>query len=272
MTGRVRIALLLLAAAAQVARAEEPRSPAQEIARRQLDLANAFFAAGRYLDAIHAFDESQDPPPRFYFLVGECWERLNDPEKALAAYRSYLAVELKAKDYDEVRSRVRRLRETIEERKAAAPATAIEPPQTPPKPVEEAPAPPTPPAVNPVPAPAMAPVIAPPSQGSDTRPRFGPMRIAAIATGGAALVLAIAASGLLASVSSDFDALQASCRGLCVPQQWADVESRANASYALWGIAAVAVAADAILWVLDLRRARSALTATTATPRLGLAF
>jgi tetratricopeptide (TPR) repeat protein len=78
--------------------------------------------------------------------------------------------------------------------------------------------------------------------------------IAPIAVGGAALVTAVVAAGLLGSVGPDYDHLKQQCMGTCMPAQWAGLEARADAGYALIAIAGAAAVADGVLWWVALRR------------------
>jgi tetratricopeptide (TPR) repeat protein len=80
--------------------------------------------------------------------------------------------------------------------------------------------------------------------------------VAPIAVGAAALVFAITGSALVGSVGLDYDRLRDECKGACLPSRWADLETRANAGYALWGIAGAAAIADVVWWVVATRRHR----------------
>jgi tetratricopeptide (TPR) repeat protein len=81
-------------------------------------------------------------------------------------------------------------------------------------------------------------------------------RIAPIAVGAAAAVVGLVATGLVASVKPDYDDLARACNHLCMPSQWASLEARANAGYALFGVAGALAVTDIVLWAVTARRAR----------------
>ncbi len=94
--------------------------------------------------------------------------------------------------------------------------------------------------------------------------------IVPIVVGGAALVTAVVGAALVGSVAPDYDRLQKSCMGACMPSQWSGLEARANAGYALWGVAGAAALADGVLWYLAFRHpsgARAQLSPSGATVR-----
>ena len=90
--------------------------------------------------------------------------------------------------------------------------------------------------------------------------------IAPIAVGAAALAVAITGSALVGSVGPDYDRLRGECMGACQPSRWSDLETRANAGYALWGVAGAAAIADVVLWVVETRRHRRNGRDTLVTP------
>src|SRR5205823_732374 len=77
--------------------------------------------------------------------------------------------------------------------------------------------------------------------------------IAPLAVGAAALTTAIVGSALVGSVGPDYDRLKMECAGMCAPSRWSGLEARANAGYALWGVAGALAIADVVLWVVELR-------------------
>jgi tetratricopeptide (TPR) repeat protein len=108
------------------------------------------------------------------------------------------------------------------------------------------------------------PAPAAPSTAARDRRRL----VAPIAVGGAALVTAVVAAALVGSVAPEYDHLRQSCMGACMPSQWSGLEARANAGYALFGIAGAVAVADGVLWYLALRHgpgARAQLVAPSAT-------
>jgi hypothetical protein len=79
----------------------------------------------------------------------------------------------------------------------------------------------------------------------------------AIMTGGA-LALAVVGAALVGSVKADYDRLLSgpdSCRP-CSDAQVSPLEARANAGYALFGLAGALAIVDVILWVRAARRPR----------------
>src|SRR5260370_444573 len=74
-------------------------------------------------------------------------------------------------------------------------------------------------------------------------------------------------TGFVGSVGSDLEARRVDCRmRQWVPADWADLERRLDAGYALLAIGGAAAVADVVLWVLDVKarkRARSAWVAPT---------
>jgi tetratricopeptide (TPR) repeat protein len=102
-------------------------------------------------------------------------------------------------------------------------------------------------------------------------------RLAApIAVGGTALLGAVVGSALVGSVAPDYDRLRRQCQGACQPAQWAGLQARAYAGYALWGVAGALAIGDAVLWLVALRRgdraARAWLTPGARGPLAGVRF
>jgi hypothetical protein len=72
-------------------------------------------------------------------------------------------------------------------------------------------------------------------------------------------VLAIIGSALYGSVSPDYRAIMngspgAICQKPCTDAQLAPLEARAGAGVAMWALAGAGAIADAVLWVLWLRK------------------
>jgi len=107
-------------------RADEARA-AQERARthirddeaRQLfDQGSSAFAAGRYQEALDAFDQAYEksPLPEFLHNQAACLEKLGRPYAAADRFEAYLAAKPDAKDAAEIRSKVEKLRKDADAR------------------------------------------------------------------------------------------------------------------------------------------------------------
>lgn len=118
------------------------------------------------------------------------------------------------------------------------------------------PAPAAPEAAAPVFAPVPEVVVAPPPAAPP--PRAPPARRyglgAPIAVGVIALAAAAVGAGLLGSVAASLDGLEG-CRPGCDPALLDGLPTRANAGYAMLGVAAAGAVIDAILWAARSRRA-----------------
>lgn len=107
------VGLSAFGSVAAVAKAQqlEPAVQADEApraARYQLDNAERAYREGRYDDAAQAFlaaDRIQ-PSPAIQLALGKIYEQLNDPSRALAAYREYFARSPRAPDRAQVQTRV----------------------------------------------------------------------------------------------------------------------------------------------------------------------
>ena len=118
---------------------------------------------------------------------------------------------------------------------------------------------------------APSPSPSPPSRTASRRRLVAP-----IVVGGAALLTAVVGSALVGSVAPDYDRLRRECQGACPPSQWSGLEARANAGYVLWGVAGGLAIADAVLWIVALRRgetgARAAVVPSTGSALVGVRF
>jgi hypothetical protein len=66
------------------------------------------------------------------------------------------------------------------------------------------------------------------------------------------VVLAGIGGVLVGTVNSGFQDLEQTCTlRQCVPSDWAPLQTRANAGYALFALAGAAAITDAILWYVD---------------------
>jgi len=77
--------LLLVLTVARIVPAAQGDDPREQTAR-------AFFAAGKYQDAIEIFAQmfAERPHPNYLFNIGRCYQNLGDPDKAISSFREYL--------------------------------------------------------------------------------------------------------------------------------------------------------------------------------------
>jgi tetratricopeptide (TPR) repeat protein len=166
------------------------------------------FSAGRFELAAKefqaAFDITKDPS--LLISIGESWQRAGDGPKALAAYRSYVAVQPQATDRAEIDSRIKAIEAALGPAAPASPATSAtsatsatgaggaeqKPAPSAPAATGQAQTPAAPAATAPTPAPAAkkadAPLITPPEGPSSALKTAGWVTVAsavALATGGA---------------------------------------------------------------------------------------
>jgi tetratricopeptide (TPR) repeat protein len=209
---------LALALASGSARAIE--DPDTEIARRHFETGRDYYEAGNYQAALKEFEAARAvrPFPAFEYNIGRCYDRLERPSEAVAAYERYLAAAPDVPDADEVRERIRVLKLRI----------AVESPAPPPAP-------------PPPPAPSRKRLIAPLAVG-----------------GAAVVVAAVGAGllGSVKADFDDLASGPNSCRP-CSDAQIAPLETRADAGYALLGTAGALAVVDVVLWARALRHRRA---------------
>lgn len=82
----------------------DPAAAARAAYRKGADL----YKAGRYREAIAAFEAADrlKPSPALQFNIGQAWDKLGDPEAALAAFARYLRLEPAAPNREAVRKTV----------------------------------------------------------------------------------------------------------------------------------------------------------------------
>jgi tetratricopeptide (TPR) repeat protein len=115
---------------------EEPREdPQLQRAMESYSLGKQAYNAARYDDALGHFQEAATryASPDFQYNIGLCYERLNKPEEAIRAYRTYLRAKPSADDRANVEDRIFQLEKQIEEAKNQPPPE----PEPEPEPVEE---------------------------------------------------------------------------------------------------------------------------------------
>jgi tetratricopeptide (TPR) repeat protein len=211
--------IVLMVALGTVARAQLA-DPDTEAARRHYLRGDEEYQAGHYETALREFEQGRaiKPLPAFDFDIARCLDRLERWREAADAYERYLAIAPDVQDAAELRERARALR---------ARAASMSP--------------------QPV-GPGLVPgrLVAKPVD----RPPRTAYRPAAIAMGAVTVTLGAIGGGLLGSVESGFRDLQADCRQrACGPADWASLESRADAGYALLGLAGAAMIVDVALAV-----------------------
>jgi tetratricopeptide (TPR) repeat protein len=201
-----------------VAWAQSSLDPDTEIARRHFEAGRLKYEASDYLGALDEFEAAGRVRQfaAFDYNIARCLDRLERPAEAIAAYERYLGQVGDQPDAEEVRERVRVLKQRI-----AAPAAPRPPP--------------------------IAAVEKP-------RPRR-PWIVPSVIAGGAVAAAAVGA-GLLGSVQVDYDRMaygSTSCRP-CSASQVAPLRARAIAGEVLLGAAGALAVIDVILWVRARRR------------------
>ncbi len=221
-----RVLALALVLAAGTARAQS-EDPDEEIARKHFKSGSVFYLANDYGKALAEFETAAraHPAPALDFNIARCHDRLEHADQAIAYYRKYLASS--PPDAAEIQARIEKLQ----------PRATPEPPRV---------VPPTMPAMPIIPSP----VENEAPQRSWKLP---------IGLGVATLALGIVGASLLGSVVPDYDQLDGpdGCRP-CMPSQFSDLQARADAGYALLGVAGAMAIVDVALFVLAARRPASA--------------
>jgi tetratricopeptide (TPR) repeat protein len=233
----------------------------------------AFYQQGRYLEAVREFKAGRElaPLPDFDFNLGRAYEKLEQWDLAIEAYRRYMTAVPDSPEWSALRARVHILQDRMAEdrvtqRKAPPPAPEPRPAPAAPKPARAA--------VRPVapPAPPLAPPPAPPPTPPPTPP--SPIEVAPLPSregspglalplivGGAALIGLGAGLALAITVDQDYAALVASCAPRCAVEAWQPVQARETAAGALLVLAGVAAVADIALWIWRGRHGRGDATA-----------
>jgi tetratricopeptide (TPR) repeat protein len=110
------------------ARAEEPTDdPDVQIARRYFAAGLALYEQGHFATAAAQFRRAQriKPLAAFAYNIARCYDRLDRPSQAIAAYEAYLTGDPAAPDSLEVRARIGALRARVEERRPRYLAPAV---------------------------------------------------------------------------------------------------------------------------------------------------
>lgn len=197
--------------------------PDTEVARRHFKRGAELYEGGDYPAAVREFEAARrvKPSPAFEYNIGRCYDRMERYAEAVAAYERFVAAGPSDSSVDEVRDRIRVLRERL---RAFAPAA-----------VERAPA-----------APA-----APPSP-----PPRSPLRVAGFVVGGFAVASLATGVGLVASVAPEYNRLyDVTCtQRQCTRADYDAPLLRSQVGYAMWALAGAAAVVDIVLFVVDARR------------------
>ena len=110
--GAVALVVALLIGAASHA---QEASPDEEIARRHYEDGKAAYVRKDYRAAIAAFEEARRvlPQAAFDYNIARCWDRMNEPTRAVEEYRRYLAGAGDDPNASEVRARVEVLQRRV---------------------------------------------------------------------------------------------------------------------------------------------------------------
>jgi tetratricopeptide (TPR) repeat protein len=92
----------------------EPTEPAFDPvgAGRSVDVGTFYLKKGNYDAAIDRFQDAAQRQPKLakpYLLMGEAYEKKNDPASAITAYRKYLELLRTAPDADKINKRIEKL-------------------------------------------------------------------------------------------------------------------------------------------------------------------
>jgi tetratricopeptide (TPR) repeat protein len=107
-------------------------APAKD--RREMQAREAF-AGGHYQDALDIYVKlyAEKLHPNYLRNIGRCYQNLGDPEKAISSFREYLrkARKLAAGERDEIEGYIREMQQ-LQQTRAGAASTPIEPKPEPP--------------------------------------------------------------------------------------------------------------------------------------------
>jgi Tfp pilus assembly protein PilF len=94
---------------------------ARLLASHDVDVGKFYLNKGKYNAAISRFDSAVKHDPGWaipYELLGESYEKKDDPHRAILEYRKYLKIKPYAKDAKKIEKRVEKLDQEIKEREA----------------------------------------------------------------------------------------------------------------------------------------------------------
>ena len=213
----------------------QTRDPDTEAAQRHFEHGRTLYEEGRYDDALVEFETARKlkPLPELLYNIARTHERREAWSAAADAYQEYLREKPDSPDAAELRSRIDVLRSRGEPRAAVV-------------------------------------QIAPPVAAA---PPMRPLRGVAIGLAVGALVHVGLGGILVGTVGPDFHHLESVCsERQCHPSDWSSLQSRADAGYALLGLAGALAVVDLVLFVVDARhrpastRARAATTQASVAP------
>jgi tetratricopeptide (TPR) repeat protein len=204
-------------------------------AKAHYQAAQAYFDQARFADAIREYEESYRlaPYPAILYREGICLEQLGRYGEAADMMQKFLDADPKTNRRAVVEASIERLRA-----RAAPPPT-----ETPPPPVDPSA---SLRAVEAKPAPVIAPVV------TAQEPRRRPYLLPGLVLGGAVAV-AVVGAGLIGSVAGDYN----SCARPCSEDAISSMQSRAYASYAMFGVAGALAIVDVVLWVRAAKQGRA---------------
>jgi tetratricopeptide (TPR) repeat protein len=219
-------ALLAIVLLAGPARAAEPITD-DEAGKRHYMSAQAYFDQAAYADALREFQESYrlSKYPAILYQIGQCQERLGQISDAVATFEKYLEADPQSKRRATVETAIQNLKERLKKGEPAQPVT--------PPPV----------------------VVTPPPSPEPARKPSKRRWIAPAVVLGVAGAFAIVGGGLLSDVKSEYDKLR--MENPSSPDYLTRIdsaESRANAGYAMLGIAGAAAVVDVVLWVVAAKK------------------
>lgn len=94
--------------------AQASNSPEDDVARSLFAAGKTAYEAGNYEDALRFFEDShaRSHRPQLLYNIGQAADRMRDDQKALAAFKAYLAALPDADNRSEVDNRIRALERT----------------------------------------------------------------------------------------------------------------------------------------------------------------
>jgi tetratricopeptide (TPR) repeat protein len=211
LLGSARLGLAMLCCALLAQNAARADAPEIEIARGHSRRAAAHFQAGQFAQAAAEFELARKELPiaEIDYNLGRSYEGTGDIDRALEAYRRYLARPLSHETRDEVQDRVRLL-------EAASPRAHAR--------VEHA------------------------RQVAHARARWRALMPAAATVGALAVAAGVSSGVLFARAHAMADELALGCPPHCEPGLYDRAHATNTASVALFAIAIGAAAVDAGLW------------------------
>jgi tetratricopeptide (TPR) repeat protein len=219
MRGLVVLCLLVGAPSPKASAQPNDNDPDRQAAQRHFERGRALYETGHYDEALVEFETAQKlkPLPELDYNIARTDERREAWGEAADAYERYLAAKPDAQDASDLRGRIEVLRARVHK-----------------------------------PAPASAPMEPPAPASSPSRP----LRSGAIGALVATLVLAGVGGALVGTVGPDYHRLEGTCSSRqCTSADWGGLEARADAGYALLGLAGAAAVTGIALFVADAKHA-----------------